>query len=158
MKLGHCHPLSPLLAPLVKKTLIWPLKDRTNTSSSSCVTAVLVPGSGHEEEQEGWLCARHGKQSDKPSGGRAGLPGLKAPAAPSTPAGTAEIPLGGTLWDKETFEVRAAALQVTHCNQPPRSRPLCGSYLRCMHKYLHVAILSHGGTKRANVGEQVTPG
>ena len=42
-----------------------------------------------------------------------GLPGLKAPAAPPTSAGTAEIPLEETLWDKEILVVRAAVLQVT---------------------------------------------
>jgi len=42
-----------------------------------------------------------------------GLPGLKAPAAPPTSAGTAEIPLEETLWDKEILGVRAAVLQVT---------------------------------------------
>jgi len=67
-----------------------------------------------------------------------GLPGLKAPAAPPTSAGTAEIPLEETLWDKEILGVRAAVLQVTHCNQPPTSRPLCGSYPICMHKCSHV--------------------
>lgn len=64
----------------------------------------------------------------------------------------------GTLWDKETFGVRAAVLQVTHCNQPATRRPLWGSSLIRMHKYLQVAILSRGGTKGANLGEQVTPG
>lgn len=42
-----------------------------------------------------------------------GLPELKAPAAPPTSAGTAEIPLEETLWDKEILGVRAAVLQVT---------------------------------------------
>lgn len=51
--------------------------------------------------------------------------------------------------DKETFGVRAAVLQVTHCSH--QQAGLCGSSPVCMHKYLHAAVLSHGGTK-------VTPG
>lgn len=53
---------------------------------------MLVPTAAHEEQQEGWLCAHNGKQSDKPPGGRAGPAWLEAPAAPSTSADTAEIP------------------------------------------------------------------